>query len=48
MAIKDKIKEISTPKTAVIVPAPNPGPIYKAKFSILKNSSTFSICLKQR
>ncbi len=43
MAIKERKNEIRTPKIAVIVPAPKPGPIYNARLSILKNNSTFSI-----
>ncbi len=34
MAIKERKKETRTPKIAVIVPAPKPGPIYNARFSI--------------
>lgn len=48
MAIKDRKKEIRTPKIAVTVPAPKPGPIYNTRLSILKNNSTFSIFSKQR
>jgi hypothetical protein len=33
MAISERKKEIKTPKIAVTVPAPKPGPIYNTRFS---------------
>ena len=43
MAITERKKEMSIPIIAVIVPAPNPGPMYNARLFIFKNNSTLSI-----